>query len=532
MKSFLLGGLIALSLSGPVEAQFRFSTKLEKLDLFNLTRPSTFAGHPQKAYDFDRDGRIEVVYPSPALVLWGGSKIADERSFDVYSIDMKGGMVRRLDLMPPKSGRLPMGSIGFEHADFNGDGWEDIFYIDLGLGPRLFLFSPKKKTFILAPMKIAYPKLFSGTKFFSRFELHDFNSDGVSDILSALPDNGLLLYLSQKKNGEVSWVNVSRKNLPLPPKSLVLPVVLADFDGDGDQDAFVGRHLNTDIVLENLGGGRFRYWPYPTPPTSLSTLSAAVGDVNGDNLPDILIGHQPDSSGKSCPQPHVWINLGKKGFKVVPLNLPRKCCSDSMESFLVDLDQDGDLDAIASSYYANCGTLFYENDGRGNFRLVDPIGPPINQSGKDWGIVPLDFDGDGDTDLMMRKSYVFPFPLIWRNLKRQLHTPKGPRIGRPFEIEVWSQDPPAFFYVFFSFQEMKIPLKSGEVWWLNPLTMARGPLILLIRGMPDPYHRKFSFPFPNLPQLIGKTLYTQAVVYTPTTEDRVHVTGVMVDRIW
>ncbi len=79
---------------------------------------------------------------------------------------------------------------------------------------------------------------------------------------------------------------------------------------------------------------------------------------------------------------------------------------------------------------------------------------------------------------------------------------------------------------------MRIPLKSGEVWWLNPLTMAMGPMILLIRGMPDPYHRKYSFPIPYIPSLKGKTLYTQAAVYTPTTEALVHVTGVMVDRIW
>jgi hypothetical protein len=65
-------------------------------------------------------------------------------------------------------------------------------------------------------------------------------------------------------------------------------------------------------------------------------------------------------------------------------------------SDLADLDGDGDLDWILSSFGAGLWRI-YVNDGAGHFTFDQDISAPSNPS----CAVPLDFDNDGDIDLAL-----------------------------------------------------------------------------------------------------------------------------------
>jgi hypothetical protein len=128
---------------------------------------------------------------------------------------------------------------------------------------------------------------------------------------------------------------------------------------------------------------------------------AAVGDVNGDGLPDIYIGGAAGQPGQ------LYLQTKSGGF----VRKPEKIFDDyaGFEDAAVlffDCDNDGDLDLLVcpggNSFPAISKEMqmrLYKNDGKGNFTL-DPSAFPNNTSNISVAI-PYDFDGDGDVDLFV-----------------------------------------------------------------------------------------------------------------------------------
>ena len=128
---------------------------------------------------------------------------------------------------------------------------------------------------------------------------------------------------------------------------------------------------------------------------------AAVGDVNGDGLPDIYIGGAAGQPGQ------LYLQTKSGGF----VKKPEKIFDDyaGFEDAAVlffDCDNDGDLDLLVcpggNSFPAISKEMqirLYKNDGKGNFTL-DPSAFPNNTSNISVAI-PYDFDGDGDVDLFV-----------------------------------------------------------------------------------------------------------------------------------
>jgi hypothetical protein len=128
---------------------------------------------------------------------------------------------------------------------------------------------------------------------------------------------------------------------------------------------------------------------------------AAVGDVNGDGLPDIYIGGAAGQAGQ------LYLQTPSGGF----VKKPEKIFEDyadfeDVAVLFFDCDNDGDLDLLVCpggnsfpSISKQMQIRLYKNDGKGNF-TIDPSAFPNNNSNISVAI-PYDFDGDGDLDLFV-----------------------------------------------------------------------------------------------------------------------------------
>ena len=155
----------------------------------------------------------------------------------------------------------------------------------------------------------------------------------------------------------------------------------ADFDIDGDLDLLVGATNVPSLpspfgILRNDPIGFTWLWALPTALNGEVT-KCEVGDFTGDGLPDVVIG---EATGVQ-----VCRNLGNNVFgpPLVVSSLP------NARPELFDRDNDGDLDLVVAS---TGGTALFTNVG-GTF--VPASG--FTASGTD--VVAADFDGDGRKDL-------------------------------------------------------------------------------------------------------------------------------------
>lgn len=122
----------------------------------------------------------------------------------------------------------------------------------------------------------------------------------------------------------------------------------------------------------------------------LNGSGVAVGDVNGDGLPDIYFTRL-DGPNK------LYENLGNFHFKDITdeagVALPGYKCAGAT---FADVDGDGDLDLLVTTYFH--GTILFLNDGKGHFTLDRDSGLDSTSVGGTTMTL-ADINGDGNLDL-------------------------------------------------------------------------------------------------------------------------------------
>ena len=128
-----------------------------------------------------------------------------------------------------------------------------------------------------------------------------------------------------------------------------------------------------DDVLVAVREGPIRYfrrtkWSPPEwethrielPPGSGTGKSVAVGDIDRDGKPDVVLSCENAFDAKAGV---VWMSYGKTpadgDWRHYPISGPEGVKFDLVK--LVDLDDDGDLDVITCEEAANLGVIWYEN---------------------------------------------------------------------------------------------------------------------------------------------------------------------------
>lgn len=184
---------------------------------------------------------------------------------------------------------------------------------------------------------------------------------------------------------------------PVQPELFTAPnalvVALADVDGGGDPDLFVGFNGAPNRLYRNDGGAFVEVGAAYGVADARPTRAAAFGDWNGDGDTDLLVGFAPGSG----PVLKLYRN---EGTRFVDATAEAGLVVDSgavRQPAWVDYDADGDLDLFVA--FRDRPNAMYRNDGG---RLTDVaaavgLADPRRSVGATWA----DLDADGDLDLVV-----------------------------------------------------------------------------------------------------------------------------------
>ena len=264
---------------------------------------------------------------------------------------------------------IKYGASGVSAPDFDGDGWDDLFFGD-GLHPRLYRntagdakgAADEPETglgpFVDVTREVGLPDEISSVNL-GLFA--DFDNDGDQDLMVTRFMEGSLLY---RNDGDaetpVRFVDVT-EDAGLG-RGFVTVAATADYDLDGDLDIYIGRYLDPRVdlpttlfytrngqgnsLLRNDGDLRF------TDVTDEAgvrdgglTLGVAWGDVDQDGDPDLYVAND---FGRNA----LLRNDGDGGFTDISAESGAIDFGFGMSSSFGDPDNDGDLDIYVSNVHS------------------------------------------------------------------------------------------------------------------------------------------------------------------------------------
>ena len=207
--------------------------------------------------------------------------------------------------------------------------------------------------------------------------LVDLDTDGALDLVTQgqLFGDETLSWNLNDGNGDITFAG----SLDLP--STTTRSAFADFDGDGDVDLLNFDTTNASWFENNLVD--FGAFNRVSQTVSILSEVRGVGDFNIDGLADLLT-----STG--------WArNLGNGEFQ--ELSIPG--FEEVIETFIIDIDDDGDLDLVNRTGAGLASLSVVENVGSEQvFASPSPKGPEFDASDREF--IAFDADADGDIDLV------------------------------------------------------------------------------------------------------------------------------------
>ncbi|WP_026450977.1 T9SS type A sorting domain-containing protein [Aequorivita capsosiphonis] len=217
----------------------------------------------------------------------------------------------------------------------------------------------------------------------------DLDGDGHLDLVSASEYDSKIAWYKNDGAGNLGAQQIISLDVKSPIEAHAV-----DFDDDGNVDILVSSSENSKVVwFKNNGSGSFSVPLLIT--DNLDGISHSIpADIDGDGDLDVVVSsygeekifwfENIDGQGTFGTQLMVSINIERTG-----------------EIAAFDLDNDGDLDIIASTIYQQ-KTVWYENlDGQGNFGSENLIDTNASAAYAFYG---FDIDDDGDTDIITTKS--------------------------------------------------------------------------------------------------------------------------------
>ncbi|MCI0432153.1 MAG: CRTAC1 family protein [Gemmatimonadetes bacterium] len=167
---------------------------------------------------------------------------------------------------------------------------------------------------------------------------------------------------------------------------------VADFDGDGDLDLFVGFSGAPDRLYRN-DAGRFTDIGESAGVASVRpTRAAAWGDYDGDGDPDLLLGYTPAGG----PVLALMRNDDGRFTDVTAVAGLTVDSAAVRQPVWIDFDADGDVDLFVA--LRDRPNMLFRNDAGRFTNIAEAAG--LADPRRTVGAVWFDFDEDGDLDLL------------------------------------------------------------------------------------------------------------------------------------
>lgn len=318
----------------------------------------------------------------------------------------------------------------------------------------------------------------------------DFNEDGAMDLLVYYWGRTPVIFQAKKESGRDTTTMDPKRFEPVElvpnngggryngPLWNSNTATVADFDGDGHNDIYIGNYFPDSPVLDdtvhggvtmndslshaqNGGGGHFFRW---TPsgyeqvknvlPKGIDqgwTLAVSATDLDGDQRPEMYLAHDFGTSAllynRSTPGTFRFSEVKAKHTATTPKS--KEIGRSSFKGMGVDfgdLDNDGLYDAFVSnittsfgiqeSNFAFIGTARDKEDLRAEFR--DGVAPYKDESaplrlawsGWGWDVKMGDFDNDGVQEITQAVGFVKGKRNRWAQLQ-ELATANDALIKHP-----------------------------------------------------------------------------------------------------
>lgn len=245
-----------------------------------------------------------------------------------------------------------------------------------------------------------------------------------------------------------TFKRIKNSDLGLANETLVKSIVIADFDNDNKKDLLLVRFAPSeeqgrDIVLYKKAGDKFQKATsiknrYP----AYYAMPSAVADFDGNGMLDFYIGfpgakdftvlnksHTGFEGVKDFQPQGLFYNNGQMNFEEVtreklPYTKKKNAYTDGYpetalifphSSAGIDYDLDGDMDIVVVDDKANLSPL-YKNNGQGSFsQVADKIGLTNYDFG--MGFASADLDNDGKLEFIYTNVNFLPSERLHNALK-------------------------------------------------------------------------------------------------------------------
>ena len=231
----------------------------------------------------------------------------------------------------------------------------------------------------------------------------DVDGDGDLDVIA--PDSWAMQPDAVFVNGG-NWVFADEGAARLGTSSRAGAARLGDLDGDGDLDLVLSdwgddppNSASRIRIYANDGTGHFTETIDAVPPTTsggtgTGPVDVDLADLDGDFALDLIVASRV---GESL----FYRNDGDGTFTAAGADLPDQVGPYVYGPDACDVDNDGDLDLWLDGGGANFAEQLMINDGAGHFTDESATRVVGNPPGDDNEVQCVDLDGDGDQDAVI-----------------------------------------------------------------------------------------------------------------------------------